>query len=1091
MKRTVLFALTLCVAGALSAQPRRPEPKRPMSIPSSLNEIPAVPGVPAKYGKVWQDSYVNQVNRMPMHTHYFSYETEELAQGGNPEASKRFLNINGTWDFYFQENADQFLTGFYEPAYSTANWKTIPVPGTWELNGYGDPIYVGGGFIWAGRLSNSAQEVSGAPGDRQVSGVPPFVPLQENHVGYYRHEVSVPATWKGEQVIAHFGSVSSCMYLWVNGKFVGYSEDSKLEAEFDITPYVKAGQQNLIALQVFRMSDGHYLEDQDFFRYSGICRDSYLYTRGQKNRIEDLRVNADLENNYKDGVLSIQATAKGTGTVEFRLDDAQGKTVATTSAAVSALKNGVSLKVPGVKAWSAETPNLYKLTATLKAGNKTVDVIPLKVGFRHIEISNKVAGVNQLLVNGQPILIKGADRHELDPDGGYVISRERMLQDVLEMKKMNLNAVRTCHYPDDSYWYDLCDEYGLYVVAEANLESHGMGYGPETLAKNPIFALAHLERNQRNVQRNFNHPSIIVWSLGNEAGYGPNFEAAYDWIKAEDPSRPVQYEQASTEGKTDIFCPMYYSYENCIQYSENETGKDWRSGEIRNYDKPLIQCEYAHAMGNSDGGFKEYWELIRKYPKFQGGFIWDFVDQSVRKTNSKGRQIWAYGGDWNDYDATSGNFCDNGLIAPDRTWNPHAYEVQYYYQSIWSTLKGSQLEIYNENFFKDLSDVMLEYTLLRNGEPVQVGIINQVDVKPQGKTLVDLTLNTPAQDGAEYLLNVAYKLKATEGILKAGTTVARQQLALQEGEPTAKTMKCGGSTVLPSVDITFNPATGFLNKYVVNGVSYLAEGKEMQPNFWRAPTDNDMGAGQQMRFREWLKPEMKLLSLNDGQNEQGQRVVTAQYELPSQEAELVLTYTICPKGNITVNEKFTAKGKAAPATPQRRPRPGEPAEDLGHMPMFRFGMQLPMPKAFENLSYYGRGPIESYADRKDSQFLGVYESTVSQEFYPYIRPQENGNHVDLRWMKLQTPSGQSLTVVPVSVNGFSGSALHYTQESLDEGTEKRNLHSPDIDETNLTNVCIDLKQMGLACENSWGAWPRPEYMIPYQDYEFTFRLMVK
>ena len=1086
--KNVLLTLSLAIGATAAVNAQEPwngankgHIKVLLEMPKSIKDVPAVPGVPSSVAKAWQDAYVNQYNRMPMHTHHFAFESAEAAQRSK-EASKRFVSINGTWDFYFQPDAETFIDGFYKPGYSTADWKTIPVPGCWELNGFGDPIYVGGGFIWDGRLGNKIDEVSGAPGDRKVSGMPPFVPLKENHVGYYRREVMVPADWKGNQVIVHFGSVSCAMYLWVNGKFVGYSEDNKLEAEFDISRYVKAGQKNLVALQVFRMADGHYLEDQDYFRYSGICRDSYMYTREKANHIEDIRVVGDLENDYKDGVLSVNVDLKGSGTVEFDLKDADGKSVAQTTATASALKKTVTMKVANAKAWTAETPNLYKLTATLKAGGKVVEVIPINVGFRNIEIKNA-----HLLVNGQPVLIKGADRHELDPDGGYVISRERMLQDVLEMKKMNINAVRTCHYPDDSYWYDLCDQYGLYVTAEANLESHGMGYGEETLAKNPIFALAHMERNQRNVQRNFNHPSIIVWSLGNEAGMGKNFEEAYKWVKNEDPSRPCQYEQAALSEFTDIFCPMYYSYSSSKNYCENETGKDWKTGNETQFNKPLIQCEYAHAMGNSQGGFKEYWDMIRKYPKFQGGYIWDFVDQSIRWTNAKGRQIWAYGGDFNNYDATSNNFCDNGLIGPDRDWNPHAYEVQYYYQSIWSTLKGKSIEVYNENFFKDLSDVLLKWTLVRNGKAVEMGTVGKLNVKPQQKNVDAIGYNTDVTDGAEYFLNLEYKLKSKDGILDAGTTVARQQLEVAQGKTEAHACGCNHAVEV-DVDVQFDPATGFLTKYDVNGVSYLAEGKAMTPNFWRAPTDNDMGAGQQNRFREWLNPEMKLVTLDDATNDKGKRVVTAKYEMPTVEAELILTYTICPNsGSITVNQKFEAKGKGAEPRPVRRDAKAEKQ----HMPMFRFGMQLPMPEQFEKLAYYGRGPIESYCDRKDSQFVGIYESTVTDEFFPYLRPQENGNHVDLRWMTLTTATGKSLTISAKSPPTFSGSALHYTQESLDEGPVKINRHSPDVDPAPLTNVCIDLKQMGLACENSWGAWPLPEYMLPYQNYEFTFKLTPK
>jgi len=1087
MKNTLLiFVMVLAVNAVSVAQDENVRSifPHPLEIPQSLDEVPAVPGVPAVYAKAWQRPEINQVNRLPMHTYHFAYESFEAAQQGIPESSFRYQSLNGTWDFFWQKDADKMLDGFYKSDYRTDGWKTIPVPACWELYGYGDPIYVGGGFIWDGRVESN----------------PPFVPIKENHVGYYRRTITIPASWKGRQIIAHFGAAGSCMFLWVNGSFVGYSEDNKLEAEFDLTKFLKVGKENLIAVQLLRMCDGHYLEDQDYIRYTGLYRDCYLYTRGLKNHIEDIRVNGDLINDYRDGVLTINACVKGKGTMDFVLRDAEGKEVALISEPVSSLKNGVTLEVKDVKAWSAEIPNLYQLIAILRNGRKVVDVIPLKVGFRHIEISNKVTGINQLLVNGQPILFKGANRHELDPDGGYVVSRERMLQDVLEMKEMNINAVRTCHYPDDSYWYDLCDEYGLYVVAEANLESHGMGYGEKTLAKRDDFKQAHLERNQRNVQRNYNHPSIIFWSLGNEAGYGPNFEVCYDWVKAEDPSRPVQYERAEKMGKTDIFCPMYYGYSACEEYCENESGENRRTHEVELFDKPLIQCEYAHAMGNSEGGFNRYWEMVRKYPKFQGGFIWDFVDQSCRWTNSKGRQIWAYGGDWNDYDATTANFCDNGLVAPDRTWNPHAYEVQYYYQNIWTSLIGNspgnsiELNVHNENFFKDLSDVILTWKLLRNGENVETGVVDALVVAPQKDTKVKLNVSTSMNDCAEYFLNVSYALKRMDGMLKAGAIISRQQIELPKTDKFVYTsrpcVKNYGQE--PTVDIAFDKTNGFLCKYLVDGISYLSEGGHLTPNFWRAPTDNDFGAGLQQKFIVWKDPEIKMTSFVDKRNAEGLRVVIADYDMPSVDAALKLTYTIDNRGGICVQQEFVANGKAAPAVaPNRRNQDDANAQNSGIMPMFRFGMQLPMPQQFEQLDYYGRGPVENYSDRKDSQFVGLYQSTVTNEFYPYIRPQENGNHCDIRWMQLGTSTGHKLVIIPDNEDGelLSASALHYTQASLDEGEEKRNMHSPDIDLSPLTNVLIDYKQMGLACENSWGAWPQEQYMLPYQNYTFKFKLL--
>ena len=583
----------------------------------------------------WKDPRINAVNRAPMHANYFAYESADAAKQGIKEKSANFMSLNGTGKFNWVKDAESSPTDFWKVGFNDKGWDNLPVPGVWELHGYGDPIYVNIGYAWRSQYKNN----------------PPFVPTEENHVGSYRREISVPASWKGKDIIAHFGSVTSNMYLWVNGKYVGYSEDSKLEAEFNLTPYLKPGQKNLIAFQVFRWCDGTYLEDQDFFRYSGVGRDCYLYARDKK-RIEDIRVTPDLDSEYKNGSLDITLSLKGAGKVNLTLKDAAGKEVATTQAT----KGTTTIEVENPNKWTAETPYLYTLYASLEGSN---EVIPVKVGFRKVELKN-----TQVLVNGQPILIKGANRHELDPDGGYVISKERMIQDIQIMKQFNLNAVRTCHYPDNNLWYELCDKYGIYVVAEANIESHGMGYGEQTLAKRDDYTLAHMERNQRNVQRSFNHPSVIIWSLGNEAGYGPNFEKAYDWIKAEDPSRLVQYEQAGKTGKTDIYCPMYLTYNRSEEYSKDEQSQ-----------KPLIQCEYAHAMGNSQGGFKEYWDLIRKYPKYQGGFIWDFVDQSVRWTGKNGKMIYAYGGDFNRFDASDINFCDNGLISPDRVPNPHMYEV--------------------------------------------------------------------------------------------------------------------------------------------------------------------------------------------------------------------------------------------------------------------------------------------------------------------------------------------------------------------------------------------------------------------------------
>jgi beta-galactosidase len=778
-----------------------------------------------------------------------------------------------------------------------------------------------------------------------------------------------------------------------------------------------------------------------------------------------------LDAQYQNGSLAINLTTKGRGEVELGLFDADNQPVVTKSLNASG-NISTTMEVTSPNKWTAETPYLYTLRATLKEGNKVLEVIPVKVGFRKVELKNA-----QILVNGQPILIKGANRHEMDPDGGYVVSRERMIQDIQMMKMFNLNAVRTCHYPDNNLWYELCDQYGLYVVAEANIESHGMGYGKNTLAKREDYKKAHLERNQRNVQRCFNHPSVIIWSLGNEAGYGPNFEAAYDWVKAEDPSRAVQYEQAGTKGKTDIYCPMYAGYQWCENYSKDNK-----------YQKPLIQCEYAHAMGNSQGGFKEYWDLVRKYPKFQGGFIWDFVDQSVRWPGKNGKMIYAYGGDFNRFDASDINFCNNGLISPDRVPNPHAYEVRHFYQNIWTTpanLKNGEINIFNEYFFRDLSAYYLEWEMLKDGKSVRCGRIDNLNVQPQQTAKVKLNLGETDTE-AEWLLNISYKLKNNEDLLPAGYTVAKEQLTLNPYK--APSMQLGNcelsntETVAPEVQdndrhyliigndafrIEFSRSNGYLTKYQIKGLDMIKEGAILKPNFWRAPTDNDFGAHIHRKYVAWKNPEIRLKSLKQ-RTENKQVIVETAYEMPGVSAKLNLTYVINNEGAIKVTQKMTTDKKAKVSN------------------MFRFGMQMQMPRSFETIEYYGRGPIENYIDRNHCTDLGIYRQSVTEQFYSYIRPQENGTRTDIRWWRMINKAGNGIEVVAASP--FSASALHYTIESLDEGWSKQQGHSPEVEEADLTNLCIDKIQAGLGCVNSWGNIALPEYQVPYQDYEFTFIL---
>lgn len=996
----------------------------------------------------WHDPGVNAVNRAPMRAAAFAYQKGEAALASMKKSeSGNYLSLNGLWKFNWVKDASQRPLEFYRSDFNDKGWATMSVPGVWELAGYGDPVYLNTGYPWHNQFENN----------------PPEVPIENNHVGTYRREIKIPASWKGKEIYAHFGSVTSNIYLWINGKYVGYSEDSKLEAQFDITKYVTPGKENLISFQVFRWSDGTYLEDQDFLRFSGVGRDCYLFSRDKK-RVADIRVTPDLTDNYTNGKLDVDLTLTGNAPVILTLTDESGKQVAQTIANKS---GRTVIKVSNPAKWSAETPYLYTLTATMADNN---EVIPVKVGFRKVEH----VGEN-ILVNGKPVLFKGANRHELDPDGGYYVSPERMLQDIRLMKQHNINAVRTCHYPDEELWYDLCDRYGIYVVAEANLESHGMGYGEKTLAKRADFAKAHLERNQRNVQRNFNHPSIIFWSLGNESGYGPNFVAAYDWVKKEDPSRPVQYEQAAQDGKTDVFCPMYYTYDGMLKYVTEHA-----------QDIPLIQCEYAHAMGNSMGGFKEYWDLIRKYPRLQGGFIWDFVDQGVRMPGENGAEIFAYGGDWNKYDVSDHNFCANGLMSPARNPNPHADEVAYFYQNIWTTpenMAAGKVKVYNENFFRSLDYVSMDWTLLKDGTPVRCGIIEDIKVAPGETKVFTIPFGTNTEDG-EWLLNIDYRLKESEGMLHAGETVARAQLKVKDATP-VKIDMTGKShpnriALIPTVkqndrnyltiegenfSIEFNRNTGFMTAYRVDGADMIKEKGALTPNFWRAPTDNDFGAQLQKKYSVWKNPEMKLESLKT-EAEAGNLIVKASYSMPSVSGTLKMTYEINGDGAVKVTESFKSSSNAK-------------VSDI-----FRFGMQLQMPGKYKNIEYYGRGPGENYSDRNHASRLGLYRQTVSEQYYPYIRPQENGNKTDIRYWRQVDNAGNGLEFT--SSSPMSMSALEYSIESLDDGNEKHQHHGGDVVKAGYTNLLIDKVQMGVGCINSWSELPLPEYRLPYGDYTFEF-----
>ena len=1007
----------------------------------------------------WLDPECFEVGRAPMRTSFIAFPTAAEAIPENDYTRSPFYRtLNGEWSFLRVDRPGAEPEGFFRSGHDDSSWGTMPVPGIWELNGCGDPVYTNKPYPW-----HKFFEVK-----------PPLIPHEQNYTGLYRRTVTVPADWKGRDIFIHIGSATSNVTLWVNGREAGYSEDSKLEAEFDITRYLTPGSDNLIVMRVNRWCDGSFLEDQDFWRLSGIGRDCYLYAR-DKRRLADVRLTPDLVDDYRNGTLRAEiATTPGIGSVRLTLRDAAGRTLDARTLRPRRNAAETTFEVAAPKQWSAEAPNLYTLTAeALAADGSVTEAAAFRVGFRKVEIRG-----GQLLVNGKPILIKGVNRHEMEPNTGYYVTREEMVRDIREMKRLNMNAVRTCHYPDTPLWYDLCDEYGLYVVDEANVESHGYHYRDKSknLAGNPAFAAAHLDRNRRMVLRDYNHPSIIVWSTGNEAGNGPNFERCYDWIKAFDPSRPVQYEQASYHGdyNTDIVCPMYWSYGQCEKYlAENPA-------------KPLIQCEYAHAMGNSMGGFREYWELIRREPKYQGGFIWDFVDQSLHKKGRNGVTVYGYGGDWNPYDPSDQNFCDNGLIGPDRIPNPHMEEVRYYYQSVWTSWAGdagNTVEVLNENFFRGLENYDLHWEVLCDGTPLRRGVVDGLKAAPQQRVRITLPYDPATLPAAgELLLDVAYKLKTAEGILPAGHTAARAQLPIREyvfTAPAAKSAAEGESLFVADnhkdflivagngLRLDFSRKTGFITRYEVRGLDFLADGSTLRPNFWRAPTDNDFGAGLQHKMAVWKQPEMKLKTLTHAEAD-GIVTVKAGYEMPGVQATLEIEYAVDNTGAVTIAQSLHAT-------------PGAEVPD-----MFRFGMRFEMPEAFDRLQYYGRGPGENYADRKSSAFVGLYRQSVDEQFHPYIRPQETGTKSDLRWWHLADIGGRGLTVT--SDAPFSASALHYPQESLDEGPAKRQGHSPEVEKQKNVSVCLDKVQYGLACVNSWGALPLPEYRIPYADY--TFRLKI-
>ena len=998
----------------------------------------------AKKLEPWQDPEIVQENRLPMRA---TFVTDQ----------QQTLSLNGIWKFHFSKTVASRLKGFEVITYNDASWKDMPVPGLWELNGYGVPVYVNTGYAWKGLYENN----------------PPFVPEEGNYVGQYRRAFDIPASWNGKPVYLCIGSATSNVRVWVNGKAVGYSEDSKLEARFDITKAVRPGR-NVIALEIMRWCDGTYLEDQDFWRLSGIARDVYVYTR-EKARLEDLNVTADMTGRLEASAL----VSGGVNSVRFTLKDGD-KTVASGEAAVKKGKAVWEAAVAGAKLWSAEEPNLYTLEVEALSKGKVSENTAIEIGFRSVEIKN-----SQLLVNGKPVLIKGVNRHEMTPYKGYVVTEAEMLQDIKVMKSLNINAVRTCHYPDDPRWLSLCDRYGLYVVDEGNIESHGMGFKEATLAGDRRYAAAHLVRDQRMVQRDRNHPSVIVWSLGNEAGTGQNFADCYNWIKAEDPTRPVQYENpVGTHSKmpiTDICCPMYWSPGSVETYIRNDGSK------------PVIQCEYAHAMGNSVGNFKDYWDLIRKEPTYQGGFIWDFQDQAL--WNGK---FWAFGGDYNPGGPSDGSFNCNGVVAADRSYHPHAYEVRYQYQNIWTSGTPDALTVFNEFFFKDLSDVMLLWNVEKDGEKVLSGVVPVLDVKPQGSAVLNLGIGKLPADGT-LTLNVEYVLKTAWPLVPAGSRIAYSQILLRDSrpvlvEPEGGVIGCydGAKSVVLTGNIgteglaagretvwtaSFDKATGALSSYTLGRKEMLTA--PVRPCFNRAPVENDLGAKLPSRYALWRNPEFKVKDFKLSQSGSSY-LLEVVYEPLGGIVPLSLFYEVRPDGSISIVEHMGA------------------AQDAPDM--FRFGLEFAMPGSFTELDFFGLGPWENYIDRNSAAVLGRFRQKVSEQYHTgYVRTQESGTHTGLRFFRVLDPAGNGIELA--STQDFSASALPYSIDDLDvskpEGDSseinangQRGIprHSLELKPSGSTWIHADLVQMGVGGVNSWGKKPLEQYLLHPVEREFRLVL---
>jgi len=1041
----VAFAVLVLAVAAAPPQPQSPKGPR---------------------GDEWENPKIFGVGKEEPRASFVPFPDAASPLKVDPELSPLTLSLNGTWKFHWAEKPAGRPLDFWKFGYDVSRWNDIAVPSNWEIQGYGIPIYVNSSYEW---VKPPAQPD------------PPRVPHDYNPVGSYKRTFTVPDSWRNMRVLVHFGAVKSAFYLWVNGRYLGYSEDSKTPAEWDITPHLRKGP-NEIALEVYRWTDGSYLECQDFWRLSGIERDVALIA-APKVRIRDFWAKASLADDYRDGRLEVEVELLnrnvgflgGKYAVEMTLHDGDGRTIAAASqtAGLGGKEKArliLTAKVPAPRKWTAETPNLYLLVLTLKEpGGRTVEAVSAKIGFRRVEIVD-----GRLLLNGVPILLKGTNRHEHDPVTAHVISEASMRRDIALMKQFNINAVRTSHYPNDPRWYDLCDEYGLYLVDEANIESHGMGYGEKSLAKNPDWAGAHLDRTIRMVERDKNHPSVIIWSLGNEAGDGPNFEATSAWIRKRDPSRPVHYERAGDRPHTDIVCPMYARIETLKAYG------------LRKQSRPLILCEYTHAMGNSNGNLQDYWDVIEKFPHLQGGFVWDWVDQGFAAKNAKGEPYWAYGGDFGPPGTPSDdNFCCNGLVGPDRDPHPALWEVKkvYQYVKIRQTLSGGRpaIAVTNAYDFANLDRFDILWEVLADGrERLAGGTIPRPGLAP-GETQIfplDFTPAAAAKPGREAFLNISVVTADDDPLLPRGHVVAAEQFALGFVRPAAP----ASAAPLPKIALTqdadraeikgekfsavFDKTTGLLASYEYGGLPLVRTG--LEPNFWRPPTDNDFGNRMPVRTAVWRKAGLNrvLEKFSLEQVDASSVRVEARYSLKDVQAEYVLAYLVRGDGRIAVDVRFSPASRNLPEIP-------------------RIGTSMTLPAALSSVRWFGRGPHENHIDRKSSAFVGLYAASVADATIPYVSLQEYGHHTDCRWVALTNLDGAG--ILAVGLPHLEYSARPYTAEdlTLERRGEK---HPADIAKRDFVTLNLDYGQMGVGGDDSWGAQTHPQYLLRPREYAYRFLL---